>query len=290
MKNLLFFVIFCSLPLHGQNQNINAFIFSAYVASKKELHRVKKIAQINLYPYGFSKLVKKTDYFKIKSDSIPLDQTLDCPNGLPIEVFKKHIDNLSPSLFFLRDTLFVVNVITHRGDSLLLASSDGYPYQSFKYDSKLGKWILIRPENIVKRLYYLKWYGGPDLYTASPFYEGLDKGFYKAVNLIVEKFHSKEDKIYIVSDYLPSDYFYAYGGPRLAVTKFGQSPRKYKRKADWFIGYPSYEFHHDTLVVSISYFRSKDYSKRKLPQLLKQKVSVRLAFNRDSLKWKEVLE
>lgn len=283
-------MIFCSLPMHGQNQNINTFILSTYEANKPQWGRVKYISQINFYPYGFSKFLRRTDYFTIKSDSIPRDRSLDYPDDLPIEAYKNHVENLTPSFCFLRDTLFVVIGSLFREKLRLSASSDGYPYQSFKYDSILGKWIPIRPEKIAKRLYYLKWYGGPSLYTASPFYEGLDKGFYKAVNLIVEKFHSKEDKIYIVSDYLLDGYFYKYDGPKLPVIKFGQSPRKYKRRADWFIGYPSYEFHHDTLVISTSYFRSKDYSKRKLPQLLKQKVSVRLTFNRDSLKWKEVVE
>lgn len=279
--SLLFVFLFNWEWVCGQQQKVHEFINKAYSDvilhennnSKKSDKSITIVDTFNPYDFRFTdNLVQKAKHIKLKHVGIS--------NFLSVSDSKKNVTYLGyPTLYlFNADTMAVVLT--------------GYS----RCDNREGKWICMSLRTLSFCVYdnMKKEWESLDTCLINGQYARkmkeqniieVDSLIKVALNQCLKEIVYKngyiDDKVYYVAETFPAYFFVTYFDANrdtnsiayvqptnLFYVPSSKKISKYKKDADWFVGYPQISLDKEKMTISISFFRSKDYSKKKLPKLI----------------------
>lgn len=245
MKKLYILILLSvvCVPVMGQVQNLRQLLDTAYtVYNSRNVYFAKKFSLYNPDQYSIERIKEVKDLVLGRRDLI----LTDSGKHFKIKIHKKLDFDLNrsvldfPSFFLYGDTILIYT-------TLLSPQKKGFSYGTgecslFVYNKATNRWQ-----------YDKSWRPELNFRSKCSFTDFTEICFRKAIEQIKNK-GNKNPKIFRIEEYWPGAY---YNREHLTIPS-GAKSSWFKKKADYFVGYPEATLDGNTITISLRIIESKD--------------------------------
>lgn len=117
----------------------------------------------------------------------------------------------------------------------------------------------------------------------------IDKCLQRVKNNLFDQRGVDKKRVWLIEDFFPHIFYVnnVLGTFDLHVPR-GRRLLSYKKKADYFVGYPLVAFDGNKMTVSVSCFKAKDIRRNNVQKLVEDnKATITYTYNRNSKQWEE---